>query len=192
MSSNPSPRGRRPDPAVDAKIRSAVLDLLLQRGLEVTMDEVAAQAGVGRASVFRRYATKRDMLLDALAQLLDIQVAIPDTGSLAGDLRQVVVDTLAIWQEDRLAALSRQILGETGRDPVVADLVRTSMRNRMARTWPVYERAIERGELRPDSDLWLLTDLFAGLVAYRGLLSLGFPDPDEIVRSLLYGFATTG
>ncbi|MEV0350080.1 TetR/AcrR family transcriptional regulator [Nonomuraea sp. NPDC050680] len=192
MSSNPPPRGRRPDPAVDAKIRSAVLDLLLQRGLEVTMDEVAAHAGVGRASVFRRYATKRDMLLDALAQLLDIQVAIPDTGSLAGDLRQVIVDTLAIWRDDRLAALSRQILGESGRDPVVADLVRTSMRNRMARTWPVYDRAIERGELRPDSDLWLLTDLFAGLVAYRGLLSLDLPDPDEIIRSLLYGFAATG
>ncbi|MET8145813.1 TetR/AcrR family transcriptional regulator [Sphaerisporangium sp. NPDC005288] len=168
------------------------MDLLLQRGLEMTMDEVAAHAGVGRASVFRRYATKRDMLLDGLAQLLDIQVAIPDTGSLAGDLRQVVVDTLAIWHDDRLAALSRQILGESGRDPVVADLVRTSMRDRMARTWAVYDRAIERGELRPDSDLWLLTDLFAGLVAYRGLLGLGLPDPDEVVRSLLYGFAATG
>src|SRR5687768_11375741 len=127
MSTSPSPRGRRPDPAVDAKIRSAVLELLLQRGLEMTMDEVAAHAGVGRASVFRRYPTKRDLLLDALTQVLDVQVAIPDTGSLAGDLRQVVVDTLAVWRDDRLAALSRQVLGETGRDPVVADLVRTSM-----------------------------------------------------------------
>ncbi|GGK70438.1 TetR/AcrR family transcriptional regulator [Planomonospora sp. ID91781] len=192
MSTSPSPRGRRPDPAVDAKIRAAVLELLLQRGLEMTMDEVAAHAGVGRASVFRRYPTKRDLLLDALTQVLDVQVAIPDTGSLAGDLRQVVADTLAVWRDDRLAALSRQVLGETGRDPVVADLVRTSMRDRMARSWVVYERAIERGELRPDGDLWLLTDLFAGLVAYRGLLGLDLPDPDEVVRSLLHGFATTG
>ncbi|GAT70187.1 tetR family transcriptional regulator [Planomonospora sphaerica] len=156
------------------------------------MDEVAAHAGVGRASVFRRYPTKRDLLLDALTQVLDVRVAIPDTGSLAGDLRQVVADTLAVWRDDRLAALSRQVLGETGRDPVVADLVRTSMRDRMARSWVVYERAIERGELRPDGDLWLLTDLFAGLVAYRGLLGLDLPDPDEVVRSLLHGFATTG
>ncbi len=156
------------------------------------MDEVAAHAGVGRASVFRRYPTKRDLLLDALTQVLDVRVAIPDTGSLAGDLRQVVVDTLAVWRDDRLAALSRQVLGETGRDPVVADLVRTSMRDRMARSWVVYERAIGRGELRPDADLWLLTDLFAGLVAYRGLLGLDLPDPDEVVRSLLHGFAPTG
>lgn len=167
------------------------MELLLQRGLGMTMDDVAAHAGVGRASVFRRYPTKRDMLLDALAQVLDIQIAIPDTGSLAGDLRQVVVDTLAIWQDDRLATLSRQIMGETGRDPIVADLVRTSMRNRMTRSWAVYDRAIERGELSPDSDLWLLTDLFAGLVAYRGLLGVDFPDPDEIVRALLNGFAVT-
>jgi AcrR family transcriptional regulator len=191
MPSSPSPKGRRPDPAVDEKIRSAVMELLLQRGLGMTMDDVAAHAGVGRASVFRRYPTKRDMLLDALAQVLDIQIAIPDTGSLAGDLRQVVVDTLAIWQDDRLATLSRQIMGETGRDPIVADLVRTSMRNRMTRSWAVYDRAIERGELSPDSDLWLLTDLFAGLVAYRGLLGVDFPDPDEIVRALLNGFAVT-
>jgi hypothetical protein len=39
---------------------------------------------------------------------------------------------------------------------------------------------------------WLLTGLFAGLVAYRGLLGLDLPDPDEIVRSLLYGFAPMG
>ncbi|MFC4534231.1 TetR-like C-terminal domain-containing protein [Sphaerisporangium dianthi] len=83
----------------------------------------------------------------------------------------------------------RPVLGETGRDPAVADLVRTSMRDRMARTWAVYDRAIGRGELRPDGDLWLLTDLFAGLVAYRGLLGLELPDPDEVVRSLLHGFA---
>ncbi|MDH2430587.1 TetR/AcrR family transcriptional regulator [Sphaerisporangium sp. TRM90804] len=189
MSTSPTPRGRRPDPAVDAKIRAAVAELLTRRGLEITMDEVAAHAGVGRASVFRRYATKRDMLLDALGQLLDVHVAIPDTGSLAGDLRQVVHDTLAVWRDERLATLSRQMLGEAGRDPRVADLIRTSMRDRMTRTWAVYERGLERGELRPGSDLWLLTDLFAGLVAYRGLLSLDPPDPDDVVRALLHGFA---
>ncbi|GAA0387248.1 TetR/AcrR family transcriptional regulator [Microbispora corallina] len=192
MPTSPSPRGRRPDPAVDEKIRAAVLALLLERGLEMTMDEVAARAGVGRASVFRRYGTKRDLLLDTMGRLLDVHVAIPDTGSLAGDLRQVVADTLAVWRDDRLAAVSRQVLGEAGRDPEVADMVRTTMRERMTRSWVVYDRAIERGELRPDADLWLLTDLFAGLVVYRGLLGIGPPGVDAVVDALLHGFAPQG
>ncbi|MFI6598225.1 TetR/AcrR family transcriptional regulator [Nonomuraea sp. NPDC050536] len=183
-----SARGRKPDPTVDLRIRQAATILAITKGLDFTMDDVAEQAGVGRASVFRRYATKRDMLLETLAGIMDTHVAVPDTGSLEGDLRVVVTDTLAIWRDPGLARMARQVFGEAGRDPAVADLIRTSMRNRMERSWVVYERAIERGELAPDTDLWLLTDLFAGFVAYRGLLDLPLPEPDEVVRALVNGF----
>ncbi|NRQ36797.1 TetR/AcrR family transcriptional regulator C-terminal ligand-binding domain-containing protein [Nonomuraea sp. NN258] len=183
-----SARGRKPDPTVDHRIRQAAGELLLTRGFDFTMDDVAAAAGVGRASVFRRYATKRDMLLESIAGLMDAHVSIPDTGSLAGDLRTVVAETLAMWEHPGVARLSRQVYGEAGRDPAVADLVRTGMRTRMERSWVVYERAIERGELAPDANLWLLTDLFAGFVTYRGVLDLPLPEPEEIVQVLLHGF----
>lgn len=186
-----SARGRKPDPTVDHRIRQAATELLLSHGLDFTMDDVAKAAGVGRASVFRRYATKRDMLLESIGGLMDTHVAVPDTGSLEGDLRVVVSDTLALWRHPGVARLTRQMYGEAGRDPAVAEIVRTGMRTRMRRSRVVYERAIERGELSPDADLELLTDLFAGLVTYRGLLDLPIPDAEEVVHVLLRGFTPT-
>ncbi|NUR87094.1 MAG: TetR/AcrR family transcriptional regulator [Nonomuraea sp.] len=184
-------RGRKPDPTVDHRIRQAAAELVLSQGLDFTMDDVARAAGVGRASVFRRYATKRDMLLETLGGFMDTHVAVPDTGSLEGDLRVVVTDTLALWDHPEMARLARQTYGEAGRDPAIAEIIRTGMRTRMERSWIVYERAIERGELYPDADLWLLTDLFVGFVTYRGILDLRLPDPETIVRALLHGFTLT-
>ena len=183
-----SARGRKPDPTVDHRIRQAAAGLVLSHGLDFTMDDVATAAGVGRASVFRRYGSKRDMLLETLGGIMNTHVAIPDTGSLEGDLRVVVADTLALWHVPGVSRMAKQVYGEAGRDPAVAEIIRTSMRTRMERSWVVYERAIERGELPPNADLWLLTDMFAGFVAYRGLLDLPLPEPDEIVQVLLHGF----
>lgn len=183
-----SARGRKPDPTVDHRIRQAAAELVLSRGLDFTMDDVAEAAGVGRASVFRRYATKRDMLLETLGGIMNTYVAIPDTGSLEGDLRVVVSDTLALWDTAGIGRMARQVYAEAGRDPAVADLIRTSMRDRMERSWVVYERAIERGELPPNADLWMLTDMCVGFVTYRGILDLPLPEPEEIVQVLLHGF----
>ncbi|MEU7892767.1 TetR/AcrR family transcriptional regulator [Nonomuraea sp. NPDC049152] len=185
-------RGRKPDPTLDLRIKEGAVRLMLDKGLAFTMDEVAEAAGVGRASVFRRYATKRDLLLATMTALMDAQIAIPDTGSLEGDLRVIVSDTVTIWRDPAVATLARQVYGEAGRDPAVAAIVRDSMRTRMERSWTVYDRAIARGELAQDADLWLLTDLFAGLVAYRGLLGMDFGDTDAIVHALLHGFSQEG
>jgi AcrR family transcriptional regulator len=178
---------RKPDPQVGARIKQAAVELLFTRGLEFTMDDVARAASVGRASVFRRYPAKRDLLLDALGTAMDAQIAMPDTGSFAGDLRVVVTETLEAWQAT--AAMARQIYGEAGRDPAVAEVLRSAMRSRMERAWGIYDRALARGEVRPDADLWLLSDMLVGLVVYRGLLDKPLPTAGELVEALLHGFA---
>ncbi|MFC7566173.1 TetR-like C-terminal domain-containing protein [Actinomadura namibiensis] len=145
-----SGRGRKPDPEVDARIRQAAVSLLFSKGPSFTVDEVAAAAGVGRASVFRRYATKRDILLDALGIAMDAQVtAVPDTGSLAGDLVVIATETLAAWDSPEIAERTREIFGEAGRDPAIAEIIRTAMRSRMERSWEIYDRAIARGSCPP-------------------------------------------
>ncbi|MFI6318731.1 TetR-like C-terminal domain-containing protein [Nonomuraea sp. NPDC050556] len=184
-----SVRGRKPDPAVDRKIKEAAVGLIMAKGLDFTMDEVAAAAGVGRASVFRRYGAKRDLLLATLAELMDTQVAYPDIGSLEGDLIVVARDTFAAWEEPSIAHVAREVFGEAARDPAVAELMRTAMRNRMARAWELYDRAIARGELPEDADLWIMSDMLAGVAAYRGVLGIPLPDPAPFVRALMHGFA---
>ncbi|MGI5269240.1 TetR-like C-terminal domain-containing protein [Nonomuraea sp. CA-218870] len=178
---------RKPDPEVDLRIKQAAAALLFTKGLDFTMDEVAQAASVGRASVFRRYATKRDLLLDALAAAMDAQVAMPDTGSFAGDLRVVAEETLEAWRAS--ATMAGQIYGEAGRDPAVAEVMRSAMRSRMERSWGIYDRALARGEVRADVDLWLISDMLVGVIVYRGLLGKPLPSADEVVEALLHGFA---
>ncbi|NUR89574.1 MAG: TetR/AcrR family transcriptional regulator [Nonomuraea sp.] len=185
-----STRGRKPDPSVDARIKQATMTLMLAKGMDFTVDEVAEEAGVGRATVFRRYATKRDMLLEALRQAMDVFVPTPDTGSLYGDLLVIVTHTLGAWRDPAMARVSRQIFGEAGRDPAIAEVIRTSMRKRTEADWAIFERAIARGELSPDADLWLLADLVVGVATYRGLLEKDQADPEALTAALLRGFVS--
>ena len=85
-------RGGRPrDPSRDGVIRDAILRLLGEVGYgALTMDAVAAEAGVGKATIYRRWRTKQDLVVDTIA-VMNQSLATPvDTGSLEGDLRAIV------------------------------------------------------------------------------------------------------
>src|SRR4051794_41353084 len=81
-------RGGRPrDPSRDGVIRAAILRLLADVGYgALTMDAVAAEAGVGKATIYRRWRTKQDLVVDTIAQLNREEASAPDSRSLEGDL----------------------------------------------------------------------------------------------------------
>ena len=87
----PSRGGRPRDPSRDGVIRAAILRLLADVGYgALTMDAVAAEAGVGKATIYRRWRTKQDLVVDTISDL-NREVASPaDTGSLEGDLRAMM------------------------------------------------------------------------------------------------------
>src|SRR5918911_3967499 len=87
-----SPRGGRPrDPSRDEVIRAAILRLLAEVGYgSLTMDAVAARAGVGKATIYRRWRTKQDLVVDTISDLTRTEASTPDTGSLEGDLRALL------------------------------------------------------------------------------------------------------
>jgi len=185
-------RGRPPDPEVDAAIHQAVIDLLFERGFEMTFDEVAARAGVGRATVFRRFPTKREMILRVMAQVSFDRVDIPDTGSLRGDLLALVASVMAVLGEPRTRTLARHFHAEACRDDAFAGLLRTHLDRRLERIAPVFARGIDRDELPPAADTRLLADLVSGMVAVRLATDAPLPDPAQIagmVDGLLHGFA---
>jgi AcrR family transcriptional regulator len=187
-------RGRAPDPEVDAAIRDAVIDLLFERGFEMTFDEVAARASVGRATVFRRFPTKRDMILRAMAQVSFDRVEVPDTGSLRGDLVALVASVMAVLGESRTRTLARHFHAEACRDAAFAGLLRTHLDRRLERVASVFARGIHRGELPATTDTGLLADLVSGMVALRLATDAPLPTHAEIARmvdGLLHGFART-
>jgi AcrR family transcriptional regulator len=85
-------RGGRPrDPSRDGVIREAILHLLGEVGYgALTMDAVAAEAGVGKATIYRRWRTKQDLVVDTVAVMSQALAASVDTGSLEGDVRVIV------------------------------------------------------------------------------------------------------
>src|SRR6195952_5478724 len=84
-------RGGPPrDPSRDGVIRKAILRLLADVGYgALTMDAVASQAGVGKATIYRRWRTKEDLVVDTISDLNRAGATAPDTGSVETDLREM-------------------------------------------------------------------------------------------------------
>ena len=89
-------RGRPRDPETDKRIVAAAADLMLQRGFDrMTVDDVAARAGVGKATVYRRWPSKQDLAVEAMTELFATEFPEPDTGSIRGDVSESVRNIIA-------------------------------------------------------------------------------------------------
>ena len=98
-------RGRPRDPEADGRILAAASALILLRGFDaMTVDEVASNAGVGKATVYRRWARKEDLALAAMEQLYRDEMPVPDTGSLRQDLTEAFRSTLLFANSPAAAA----------------------------------------------------------------------------------------
>src|ERR687886_531337 len=112
-------RGGRPrDPSRDGVIRKAILRLLADVGYgALTMDAVASQAGVGKATIYRRWRTKEDLVVDTIAGLEQKVIDSPDTGTLEGDLRSLMRSLVTIINGP-LGAATLALLWLLTRQPV--------------------------------------------------------------------------
>jgi AcrR family transcriptional regulator len=186
-------RGRPRDAGADERIRQAAADLLLQRGFgRMTVDEVAEIAGVAKATVYRRYPSKEDLAADAMQRLFDVEVPVPDTGSIRADLEQVYADLVTFSRSEAGEAFLRLAAAECCRDTRVAALYREMLLTRLERGRILIDRAIERGEIRPDTDPEILFDWLPGLVILRVLADRPLPaleDVPALVEATLRGVA---
>ena len=184
-------RGRPRDPQTDTRIIAAAAELLLERGFEkTTVDEVAARAGVGKATVYRRWPSKEDLAVAAMKSLYDAEMPEPDTGSFLGDITASYRTAIAFVNSPLGAEYLRMSIAESVRDPRIAALYgeATERRERQARA--TYERAIERGEVRPDVDIDVAVQWLGGVMAVRAVTGRPMPtldDVDELVEFTLRG-----
>jgi AcrR family transcriptional regulator len=187
----PRRRGRPRDPEADVRILDAAAQLILERGYDsMTVDEVAARAHVGKATVYRRWARKEDLAVAAMSQLYDAEMALPDTGSIRDDLRSAYTNVLTFANSELGHAYLRTTIAESVRDPRIAALYRAATERVEARAAAVFQRAIARGELRPDVDLGWATQWLGGLLAARVITGRALPrveDVDLLVDMTLNG-----
>jgi AcrR family transcriptional regulator len=186
----PRAPGRPRDARADAAILDATLRLVGSVGLGgLTMDAVAATAGVSKATIYRRWASKEALVLDAwMACFTDD--TIPDTGSLERDLVSILGGLRDNITKGLLARVLPQMVAASQVNDELARAYREFVVGRRWRTTVVLNRAIERGELPPGTDLDLLQDMLVGPLFYRTLLSGEVTDDDlvaTVVETVLAG-----
>ena len=177
-------RGRPRDPDAEPRIRQYALQLLLERGFDgMTVDDVAEAAGVGKATIYRRWASKELLANDAMADLFDQEIPDADTGSIAGDLREVYRFALSFVNSERGLALIRLAVSEANRDVRSAAIYHEFLERRIALTRDSLERARDRGEpIRSTADPAMMVEWLAGVFVVRALTGQPMPVPDDTDR----------
>lgn len=165
------PRGRPRNPDVDAAILDAVCELIGAGGYDaVTVEAVAEHARVARTTVYRRWRTPAELVMAAFAETLTRR-PVPDTGSLAGDLRALARSLVDALQESIDGPLTRAAVAAAAVDPGhFASLVAPAMAARRDAVAEVVERAEQRGEA-PPATVAAMVELIVGAVYLRYLVT---------------------
>ena len=165
--------GRRSRLAQGAII-AATQALLTERGYgPLTIEAVAARAGVGKQTIYRWWRSKPELVLDAyLSATLDRAPPPPDTGSLRRDVHRLMQSHVTAMAEPGVSKVVAGLIEAAQHDPALADGFRRDVvatRRKIMRD--ILERGRERGELRPGADLELAVDMLHGPTFYRLLVS---------------------
>jgi AcrR family transcriptional regulator len=175
----PRPRGRPRSAKADASIFRATLGILQEQGFRAfSMEAVATRARVGKATLYRRFPSKRELITAALRTMRSSQ-PVPDTGSFRGDLREVVRREVAHAKRvPHIGRLAARLLGDVADEPRMLALLReTVIALDYAMLGEIVCRGIARGELRSDLDVPLASELLHATLVLRFLTSGGRRDP---------------
>lgn len=179
--------GRPRSAECDQAIVDATLVEYAQHGLDgLSVDAVAARAGVGKATIYRRYPSKID-LVSAVARSICSATPKPDLGSLRDDLTATLAHLRQILDDPVLGAVKRMLVVDSSRSEDLADTHRELVRERREATFAILRRAIDRGELQPDTDLEFAADTLGAPVFYRHLL-MHERVTDEYIARVVDGF----
>lgn len=175
--------GRPRNCDTEERVAAAVLDALVQEGYEgMSVDRVARRAGVGRATIYRRWPAKADMIVDAIARRAFDRISVPDSGNLRTDLEQMLGQVQQCLTEEY--RIIQAINVEQLRHPELREAFRTRfLAKRRADMRSILERAVERGELSGTEDLELLGSTGPALIWQR-LTLFGGPPPADLPRRI--------
>jgi AcrR family transcriptional regulator len=166
-------------PEVTSAITEAVLDELAEHGYgRLAMEVVAKRAGVGKSALYRRWASKEEMVLAVLSEFSVPLADVPDTGSLAGDVRAFVTAVHGWLTHPRFSRILPDLVAEAARSPALAAAGQAAIgERRRAYVLAALRRAIERGEVPADLDLEMAADLLAAPIYWRLTVRNGTAEP---------------
>jgi AcrR family transcriptional regulator len=184
----PDRRSKRTEEA----ILQATRELLIEVGVRgLTVEGVAARAGVAKTTVYRRWKSKEELALAVLLEMVNVIVAVPDLGNVHDELITFVNGAVRILGKTLMGRVMQGLVSDFASNEDLGRAFREQIVSlRLAEVRRLIDRAIERGEVRPDVDPTLVHELLFGPVYYRLLLSGGKLDrrlAERIVGAVLPG-----
>jgi AcrR family transcriptional regulator len=174
-------------------ILDAAMDLLIAEGFAgLRLEHVAQQAGVGKATIYRRWASKEALAQRLLADLAAPNIAIADLGDTRAELIAATTNAIRALTATSFGPLLRALLSEISGNPSFGDPFRaTVVQSRRAAVAAVMARGVARGDLRADANVDVATELLVGPVYFRftfgGELTEAFAA--DVVETVLRGYA---
>ena len=176
MSDSPTPAPRRAPAGAAVRredltdaIHEAVLEELAAQGYgRLSIEGVARRAGVGKTTIYRRWDSKLQMVIDVVSAIAVQGMALPDTGTLRGDLRAMLTVASMALRHPLALQIIPDLLAEAARNPQISATLQTALREtQVSFTSLVLQKAIDRGELDPGADVQLALDLAIGPLYWR-------------------------
>ena len=184
-------RGRPPSAAAHQAVLDVARELLSHGDLaHLNLEQVAEQAGVSKATIYRHWHTREALALELLSELAG-QLTVRDRGDTRSELIAMLEGTLRVVNGTQLGSVLQGLFSDLVRNPAIGDPFRSAVVSaRRAAVAEVFERGIQRGHIRADADVDLATELIIGPIYYRLLFGGPFP-PDfarRVVDAALAGF----
>jgi AcrR family transcriptional regulator len=154
---------------ITAAIRAATIAELASVGYgRLSIEAVARRAGVAKTAVYRRWASKLDMVVELVSDNAAQRLPLPDSGSLSGDLLTLLRAVARGLQHPLAAQIIPDLLAEASRTPRVAQTLKTAIRGGLRDVVTVVtDRGVKRGELASAPDPGLAVDLAVGPIYWR-------------------------
>lgn len=181
----PGPRQRpRVEGMREEEILDATLALVAEVGYDrLTMDAVAAAAKAGKATLYRRWSTKADLVVDAITRGKGCPLpGAIDTGSLRGDLVELSCDAGGFTDELPMSVIAGLLTALQRDEDLRKAFQERFLAPRVAAVSPVFERAIERGEIGADVDVELLMQVLPAVMLYHDFILGIEPDAAAVAR----------
>lgn len=176
-------------PKRNRQVHDAIIEATIKTVREVgygrlTIEGVARTAGVGKATVYRWWQSKGDLVAEALVTRMDVN-PVPDLGNTREELITGLAGTLRNYGRSVDGLQVTALATDLSTDPVLIEAFRRRfLKPRRAEISQVLQRGIDRGDLSPDIDDGLIQDIFAGTIFYRRLMS-GLPLDESLVVELV-------
>ena len=179
-------RGRRPTPEVRKEILDAAADLLFADGMGAfTIEKVANRSGASKMTIYKWWPSKGALALDGYFHKVEPQLAFPDTGDIAADLRAQLHAFLGVIRDGPAGRVIAELIGQAQSDPELkAAYLQRYSSPRRALAVASMEKAKERGQLRADLDPETVVDQLWG-ACYHRLLLPDQPLTDQFVDALV-------